>query len=401
MSIHALHCDTKERMFSIQDQLTMLCTGASQIHSREALADKLQSGRPLRVKFGVDPTSPDIHLGHTVPLLKLRQFQDFGHQVILIIGDFTARIGDPSGKNSTRPMLSAEAIKLNARTYEEQAFLVLDRSRTEIIWNGTWFDTMSLMDTLRLMARKTVAQTLQRRDFKERLAAGQDVMMHEIQYPILQGWDSVMVKADVELGGSDQLFNLLMGRDLQEIEGQPPQVVMTMPILEGIDGAEKMSKSLHNYIGVTEPPAEMFGKAMSIGDDLMARWYPVLTGHPLDTTMHPMVAKKNLAGWIVERFHSAEAAVNARQQFEIKFSKKNLDEAEIEEYTVTENPIWIGKLLQDIGAVSSGGDARRLIQQGGVKISGEKCTDPKATIEIQNGMILQAGKKHFRKLKTF
>ncbi|MFQ3671670.1 MAG: tyrosine--tRNA ligase, partial [Verrucomicrobiia bacterium] len=269
------------------EQLDLLVHGTETLLSREELLKKLSEPRPLRVKFGVDPTSPDIHLGHTVPLLKLRQFQDLGHIAILIIGDFTARIGDPTGKNSTRPMLSPEQIQHNARTYEDQAFRILDRNKTEIVWNGSWFDSMNLIDAIRLLAKKTVAQMLQRRDFKERIASGQDVMMHELQYPILQGWDSVMVRADVELGGSDQLFNLLTGRDLQQKEGQSPQVVLTLPILEGTDGTEKMSKSLGNYIGVTEPPASIFGKTMSISDDLMARWMPLLLGRPVNPDAHP------------------------------------------------------------------------------------------------------------------
>ncbi|NJK91901.1 MAG: tyrosine--tRNA ligase [Blastochloris sp.] len=382
-----------------QAQLDLLTQGVETLHSKPELLKKLEEKRPLRIKFGVDPTSPDIHLGHTVPLLKLRQFQDLGHTAVLIIGDFTARIGDPTGKNSTRPMLSAEAIRENAKTYEDQAFHVLDRSKTEVVWNGTWFDSMTLMDTMRLLARKTVAQTLQRRDFKERMAAGQDVMMHELQYPILQGWDSVMVRADVELGGSDQLFNLLTGRDLQQQEKQAPQVVMTLPILEGTDGVEKMSKSLGNYIGVTEEPGLMFGKAMSVSDELMARWYPVLLGRALDGSAHPMEAKKQLAGELVERFHNKEAAVAARAEFESKFSKKDLSQVELPEHQVSENPIWIVKLLQDIQACASGGDARRLIQQGGVKLNEQKITDVSVKLNIQGGEILQAGKKTFVKLR--
>jgi len=381
-------------------QLDLLTQGLETIHSKPELLKKLQENRPLRIKFGVDPTSPDIHLGHTVPLLKLRQFQDLGHTAVLIIGDFTARIGDPTGKNSTRPMLSAADIQSNARTYEEQAFHVLDRSKTEVVWNGSWFDTMTLMDTMRLLARKTVAQTLQRRDFKERMAAGHDIMMHELQYPILQGWDSVMVRADVELGGSDQLFNLLTGRDLQQQEKQTPQVVMTLPILEGTDGVEKMSKSLGNYIGVTEAPSAMFGKVMSVSDELMARWYPTLLGRSIDLEVHPMEAKKKLAAEIVERFHSHGLALEARIDFESKFSKKDLSLVELPEHCVSENPIWIVKLLQDIKAVSSGGDARRLVQQGGVKVNEIKITDVQTQLEIKSGDILQAGKKTFVRLQT-
>jgi tyrosyl-tRNA synthetase len=387
-------------MPSPQEQLEILIRGATHVHSSGELLEKLKRGKPLRVKFGVDPTSPDIHLGHTVPLLKLRQFQDLGHTAVLIIGDFTARIGDPTGKNSTRPMLTMEEIRHHAATYEEQAFSVIDREQTEIVWNGSWFDKMTLMDVMKLLAKKTVAQSLQRRDFKERIDAEQDIMMHELQYPILQGWDSVMVKADVELGGSDQLFNLLTGRELQQKEGQEPQVALTLPILEGTDGVEKMSKSLNNYIGVTEDPGTMFGKAMSISDELMEKWYPLLLGEEGDRGVHPMEAKKQLASRIVERFHGEESGRQAREQFELKFSKKSLQEAELEEYQVPENPIWIGKLLQESGAVKSGGEARRLIQQGAVKINEEKIADPKANVDISDGMILQSGKKFFRKLRV-
>ncbi len=387
-------------MPSPREQLEILTQGTTQVHSDEELLVKLKKGTPLRIKFGVDPTSPDIHLGHTVPLLKLRQFQDLGHTAVLIIGDFTARIGDPTGKNSTRPMLTMEEIRENAATYEEQAFSVIDREKTEIVWNGSWFDTMTLMDVMKLLAKKTVAQTLQRRDFKERMEAGHDVMMHELQYPILQGWDSVMVRADVELGGSDQLFNLLTGRELQQKEGQEPQVAMTLPILEGTDGVEKMSKSLHNTIGVTEEPGSMFGKAMSISDELMGKWYPLLLGEVLDPSLHPMEAKKRLAARLVDRFHGNGGGQKAREQFELMFSKKSLDDAELEEYVVPENPIWIGKLLQESGAVSSGGEARRLIQQGAVKLNEEKITDPRATLDITDGMILQSGKKFFRTLRV-
>lgn len=381
-----------------QEQLAELVRGVETLHTREDLLRKLGEGRPLRVKFGVDPTSPDIHLGHTVPLLKLRQFQDFGHTAVLIIGDFTARIGDPTGKNTTRPMLTVEQIRENAKTYEEQAFHVLDRAKTEVVWNGSWFDGMSLMETIRLQARKTVSQMLQRRDFKQRMADNQDIMMHELQYPILQGWDSVKVRADVELGGSDQLFNLLTGRDLQEKEGQRPQVVMTLPILEGTDGVEKMSKSLGNTIGVTDEPTVMFGKAMSISDELMARWYPILLGRALDPELHPMEAKKGLAGALVERFHDEEAARAARVDFETKFSKKDLQAVELPEVTVSESPIWIIKLLQETGAAKSGGEARRLVAQGAVRYQDEKVTDDKAQITVVAGGLLQSGKRFFVRL---
>jgi tyrosyl-tRNA synthetase len=387
-----------ESLMTAQEQLAELVRGVETLHTREDLLRKLGEGRPLRVKFGVDPTSPDIHLGHTVPLLKLRQFQDFGHTAVLIIGDFTARIGDPTGKNTTRPMLTVEQIRENAKTYEEQAFHVLDRAKTEVVWNGSWFDGMSLMETIRLQARKTVSQMLQRRDFKQRMADNQDIMMHELQYPILQGWDSVKVRADVELGGSDQLFNLLTGRDLQEKEGQRPQVVITLPILEGTDGVEKMSKSLGNTIGVTDEPTVMFGKAMSISDELMARWYPILLGRALDPELHPMEAKKGLAGALVERFHDEEAARAARVDFETKFSKKDLQAVELPEVTVSESPIWIIKLLQETGAAKSGGEARRLVAQGAVRYQDEKVTDDKAQITVVAGGLLQSGKRFFVRL---
>ncbi|MEO0452662.1 MAG: tyrosine--tRNA ligase [Verrucomicrobiota bacterium] len=385
-------------MATPEEQLDLLTRGLTEIHSAEALLAKLKSGQPLRIKFGVDPTSPDLHFGHTVPLLKLRQFQDLGHQAVLIIGDFTARIGDPTGKNSTRPMLSMDEIRANAKTYEDQAFSILNRDQTEVVWNGTWFDQMTLMDTMKLLAQKTVAQTLQRRDFKERMEKGQDVMMHELQYPIMQGWDSVMVKSDVELGGSDQLFNLLTGRELQEKEGQKPQVVMTLPILEGTDGVEKMSKSLNNYIGVREDPETMFGKVMSISDELMKKYYLLLLGEELDASAHPMESKKSLASRLVDRFHGKGSGQIARDQFELRFSKKSLAEADLEEHQVSENPIWICKLLQESGVVKSSGDARRLVQQGAVKINEEKFSDPKGNLAVETGMILQAGKKFFRKL---
>ena len=380
---------------SIEQQLEKLLYGSEEVHSKEELKKKLQENRPLRIKFGVDPTSPNIHLGHTVPLLKLRQFQDLGHQAILIIGDFTARIGDPSGRNNTRPILEPEQIRKNAVTYEEQAFKILQRSQTEVIWNGTWFDSMSLMDNLQLMRRKTLAQILQRRDFKQRMASGIDVMLHEIQYPILQGWDSVKVNADVEIGGSDQLFNLLVGRDLQSQVGQPPQVVLTLPILVGTDGQEKMSKSLNNYIGVTETPEEMFGKTMSINDDLMKKWWPTLfNSEAVDISSHPMESKKELGVKIVTRFHSTEVAIQARQNWEKQFSEKQVPD-NIPTYSlVASEPLW--QLLKNSGLSASSSEARRMIQQGAVSFEGQKLTDEK-TILSEIGVI-KYGKRHFLKL---
>src|SRR5213083_951573 len=270
------------------EALALLRKGAAQIISEAELREKLALGRPLRVKLGVDPTTADIHLGHAVVLRKLRQFQDLGHQAILIIGDFTGMIGDPSGRSATRPHLSHKEVVHNAQTYREQAFKILDPARTETVRNGDWFRAMSFEDVIRLNSRVTLQQMLQREDFKARIDNQQPIHAHEIQYPIMQGWDSVMVKADVELGGTDQLFNNLVGRDLQKQEGQPQQVVFVLPILEGLDGSMKMSKSLGNYVGLTEPASEMFGKLMSISDELMGRYYPLLLGQPLDPEAHPL-----------------------------------------------------------------------------------------------------------------
>src|SRR6202030_2327258 len=288
--------------------LASLKQGAAQIISESELRKKLALGRPLRVKLGVDPTSSDIHLGHTVIFRKLRQFQDLGHQAVLIIGDFTGMIGDPSGRSATRPQLTREEVMTHAATYREQAFKVLDPARTETVFNGDWFRKMSFEDVIRLNSRVTLQQMLQRDDFRERIDKEQAIRAHEIQYPIMQGWDSVMVKADVELGGTDQLFNILVGRDFQREEGQPQQVVFLVPILEGLDGVKKMSKSLGNFVGVAEPAADMFGKLMSISDDLMAKYYLLLLGRELPKDAHPLEAKKQLAFEIVQTYHSKNLA---------------------------------------------------------------------------------------------
>jgi tyrosyl-tRNA synthetase len=279
-------------MLPVPEQLEILKRGTVTIHSEKELAEKLARGKPLRIKLGVDPTSPDIHLGHAVGLRKLKQFQELGHHIVLIIGDFTAMIGDPSGRSSTRPALTYDEVLANAKTYTEQAFLVLDKDKTEVVFNGSWFKEMPFMEVIRLNARVTLQQMLQREDFKNRVANGTEVRLHELQYPIMQGWDSVVVRSDVEIGGSDQLFNILVGRDLQKEEGMEAQVCMTLPLLEGLDGVKKMSKSLGNYVGLTDAPKEMFGKLMSIPDELMAKYYLLVLGEVLDTTMHPMEAKK-------------------------------------------------------------------------------------------------------------
>jgi tyrosyl-tRNA synthetase len=323
-------------MLPVNEQLQILTRGTVTIHSEKELATKLARGKPLRVKMGVDPTSPDIHLGHAVGLRKLRQFQELGHHIVLIIGDFTAMIGDPSGRSTTRPPLTYDEVLVNARTYTEQAFLVLDREKTEVVYNGSWFKDMPFTEVIRLNARVTLQQMLQREDFKNRVAQGQEVRLHELQYPIMQGWDSVVVRADVEIGGSDQLFNILVGRDLQKEEGQEPQVCMTLPLLEGLDGVKKMSKSLNNYVGVTDEPKDMFGKLMSIPDELMSKYYLLVLGETMTAEQHPMEAKKHLAARCVETYHNAEAAQQCRDDWDIRFSKRDLDSAELPLLTLGE-----------------------------------------------------------------
>jgi len=315
---------------SLDEQLKILTAGTAKVQPEKELVDKLKEGRPLRIKLGVDPTAPDIHFGHTVVLEKLRQFQELGHQAVLIIGDFTATIGDPTGRSSLRPPITREEVLDNAKTYTDQAFKVLDKDKTEVVYNGDWFCKMTFSDVLRLNARVTMQQMLQREDFKGRIEKGQEVRLHEVQYPIVQGWDSVEVRSDVEIGGTDQLFNILVGRDLQKEEGMPQQVVMTMPLLEGLDGVKKMSKSSNNYIGVNEEPVEMFGKLMSISDDLMARYYSLLLGETLDVSLHPMEAKKQLAGKLTARYHDEAVAAQARVTWEARFSQKDTSAGAVE-----------------------------------------------------------------------
>ena len=316
------------------ESFALLKSGAAQIISEEELRAKLSLGRPLRVKLGVDPTSPDLHLGHTMVLRKLRQFQDLGHEAILIIGDFTAMIGDPSGRSITRPQLTHEQVLAHAESYRTQAFKVLDPARTRTVFNGDWFKKMSFADVIRLNSRVTLQQMLQREDFRERVEKGQPIGAHEIQYPIMQGWDSVQVQADVELGGTDQLFNILVGRDLQKEEGQPQQVVLLLPILEGLDGTQKMSKSLGNYVGVADSPNEMFGKLMSISDELMARYYPLLLGRPQPSELHPMEAKKQLAREIVADL-PLDGRRSARECSRLEscaLARKRLSQADLPDY---------------------------------------------------------------------
>ncbi len=383
-------------MQSPEEQLEILKRGSAQILSEAELLTKLRLGRPLNIKLGVDPTAPDIHLGFTVCLQKLRQFQDLGHQAILIIGDFTAMIGDPSGRSKTRPQLSHDAIMANAKSFQQQAFKILDPTRTRTVFNGEWLEVMNFEQIIRLNSRVTLQQMLHREDFRSRIERGDSVRLHEIQYPIIQGWDSVMVKADVEMGGTDQLFNILVGRDLQREEGMAEQVVFLMPLLEGLDGVQKMSKSLNNYVGVTEVPTEMFGKLMSISDALMARYYLLLLGEEMPAG-HPMDAKKELARRLVARYHSEAEAQAALDDFNTRFSKRDLDSAELPEIAVS---ALGGDIVSAVVAAyahcfrltKSRGDSRRLVEQGSVQWRSEKVTDPKALPAFEAGDVLRLDK---------
>ncbi|MBT6399812.1 MAG: tyrosine--tRNA ligase [Verrucomicrobia bacterium] len=384
---------------AVDPALSQIVGGTSKVISEKELEKQLKEGRPLRIKFGVDPTAPDIHLGHTVPLEKLRQFQEMGHQAILLIGDFTATVGDPTGRSAARPPLTREEVLSNAETYTDQAFKVLDREKTEIIFNGEWFRKMSYESVLKLNARVTLQQMLQREDFKERVSKGTEVRLHELQYPIMQGWDSVELQADVEIGGTDQLFNMLVGRDLQKEEGQTQQSVICMPLLEGLDGVKKMSKSAHNYVGVSEPPNEMFGKLMSISDDLMDRYYLLLLGDARDVALHPMEAKKELACRIVARYHSEDEGEAARGDWETRFSKRDLNAADLPEMAVTD---LNGNVLQVVGLVfkeafsleKSNGELRKqFITTGAVQLDGDKLIDPMANFHAVAGQVLRLSKK--------
>jgi len=385
-----------------EEALAVLKQGAAQIISEAELREKLALGRPLRIKLGVDPTSADIHLGHTIVLRKLRQFQDLGHQAVLIIGDFTGMIGDPSGRSATRPHLTHKEVMTNAETYREQAFKILDPARTETVCNGDWFRTMSFEDVIRLNSRVTLQQMLQREDFRARIDNQQAIHAHEIQYPIMQGWDSVMVKADVELGGTDQLFNILVGRDFQKEEGQPQQVVFLLPILEGLDGAKKMSKSFGNFVGVNEPAAEMFGKLMSISDELMARYYPLLLGRALDRKAHPLEAKKQLAFEIVQTYHSRDVAQKTLDEWNARFSEKRLADAQLPDFDPREDEavtIIVAAYSKAFGVKKSRAEASRLIKQGSVQLDGKKIVDPKANLALRTGQVLRLDKTHALRIK--
>jgi len=385
------------------EALAFLKKGAAQVISEAELREKLALGRPLRVKLGVDPTTADIHLGHAVVLRKLRQFQDLGHQAVLIIGDFTGMIGDPSGRSATRPHLTHKEVMHNAQSYREQAFKILDPTRTETVCNGDWFRSMSYEDVLRLNSRVTLQQMLQREDFRGRIDNQQPIHAHEIQYPIMQGWDSVMVRADVELGGTDQLFNILVGRGFQKEEGMPQQIVFLLPILEGLDGSKKMSKSLGNFVGVSEPPTDMFGKLMSISDKLMVRYYEVLLGRELPKGADPFEAKKQLAFEIVQTYHSAEVAQRILTDWNARFSKKNLADAELPYLrpgNYTNFVDLVGHAFQEaFGIKKSRSQVRRLIEQGSVQLNGNKITDPNMPILFRGGEILRLDKTHAVRIK--
>lgn len=393
-----------------EKQLEIIKRGTSGIISEAELLKKLTKsaakGRPLRVKAGFDPTAPDLHLGHTVLIQKLRHFQELGHHVLLLIGDFTGMIGDPSGKSETRKPLTKEEVAANARTYTTQVFKILDEKKTEVVFNSEWMERLTSADMISLMSKYTVARMLERDDFSNRYKEGRPIAIHEFLYPLIQGYDSVVLKSDVELGGSDQLFNLLVGRELQRDMGQEPQSVITMPLLEGTDGVQKMSKSFGNYIGITEPPSEIFGKVMSISDELMHRYYELLSGVTGERfgeiktgKVHPKEAKEALAFEMTERFWSKEDAVKALEGFHALFARKETPD-EIEEAPVKAGgeTIWLARLVCDSGLASSTSEAMRLITQGGVRINGEKVTDKKAEIPTKEGVLLQVGKRLFRRI---
>ena len=396
----------------IPQQLAIFKRGADELIVEAELVEKLKRGKPLRIKEGFDPTRPDLHLGHTVQFNKLRQLQDLGHHVIFLIGDFTGMIGDPTGRNVTRPPLSREELEANARTYTDQAFLILDRDRTEIAFNSKWLSALGADGMIRLAARYTVARMLERDDFAKRYASGQPIAVHEFLYPLAQGYDSVALQADVELGGTDQKFNLLVGRELQRHYGQEPQCILTLPLLEGLDGVNKMSKSLDNYVGITEAPAEMFGKLMSISDELMWRYYELLSFRPLDEIArlkrecadgrNPRDAKVELAQEIVARFHSRQAAEAALAEFQSRFRDHAMPES-MPEYTLTLPPAFpngfpIAQLAKAVDVVESTSEALRLIQQRGLRLDGEVVSDKALLIARGSTVVVQAGKRKFARV---
>ncbi len=398
----------------IEKSLELIRRGSVEIISEEELKRKLEKAikekRPLRVKAGFDPTAPDLHLGHTVLIQKMRHFQELGHQVIFLIGDFTGLIGDPTGKSETRPPLTPEQVQENAATYKEQIFKILDEKKTEIAFNSKWMNKMASIDMIRLCAKYTVARMLEREDFKQRFQQQRPIAIHEFIYPLIQGYDSVALEADVELGGTDQTFNLLVGRHIQKEYGQEPQVVITMPLLEGLDGINKMSKSLGNYVGITEEPDSMFGKLMSISDELMFRYYELLSSRSLDEieqlkrgvekgSVHPKDAKTQLAYELVARYHGEEAANKARERFEAQFSKGQVPE-DVPEHplpTDSDQKIFLPRLLKEAGLVKSTSEARRLIKQGAVSLNGTKLRQEEID-RPGSGAILKVGKRRYLRL---
>ena len=381
---------------NMRDQLAQLTRGAAQVISEAELVEKLRANRGLRVKLGVDPTSADLHLGHTIILRKLRDFQELGHQAVLIIGDFTALIGDPSGRSATRPTITRDEVDHNAATYREQAFKILDQSKTEIVYNGSWLGKLSFEDVIRLNGNVTLQQLLQREDFRDRIKNEQPIHAHEIQYPIMQAYDSVMVKADVELGGTDQLFNILLGRDLQRMNGQPEQIVLLTPILEGLDGKQKMSKSLGNYVALNDPPAEMFGKLMSISDELMARYYLLLLSRELPKGEHPLEAKKHLAAEIVATYYSREVASRAKEEWTTRFSEKRLSETELPVLSAQSGDVVtiVVRAFAVCAITKSRAEASRLIKQGSIQLDGAKLRNPTEQITLSANQILRLDKTH-------
>ena len=385
----------------IEKQLQIIKRGAVEIISEPELRQKLEQSiaknKPLRVKAGFDPTAPDLHLGHTVLLRKLKQFQDLGHKIFFLIGDFTGRIGDPTGRSELRKQLTAEEVAKNAQTYKKQVCKILDMDKIDVVFNSAWFDKMPVLEMLKLTTHITVSQTLARADFKKRLSKNENIFLLEFMYPLLQGYDSVQLEADIELGGTDQIFNLLVGRDIQKDFGQAQQVVITMPLLEGTDGVQKMSKSYGNYIGINEEAGSMFGKIMSISDELMLKYYTLLTDADLDAVkaMHPKEEKLRLAEIIVSQYHSVESAAKARTEFERVFSSKQLPE-EMEEYVIPLSGVTVIDLLVRAKAAKSRNEARRLIEQGGVNFDGLNISDE--NIVINSGGVLKVGKRRFLKI---
>jgi tyrosyl-tRNA synthetase len=387
-----------------QERATALSRGAVEVISQPELAEKLKLGRPLRIKLGMDPTAPDLHLGHTITLKKLRDFQRDGHTVIFLVGDFTAMIGDPTGRSETRKPLSRADISANAETYRGQVFKILDPARTEVRFNSEWMDDLGVRRLIELAAHISVARLLERDDFEKRLESQEPLFLHELLYPLIQGYDSVALEADIEIGGTDQKFNMLVGRELQRAFKQPPQVVMTMPLMEGLDGERKMSKSLGNYVGITEKPGEMFGKLMRVSDPLMARYYQLLTDVTPEEIagiksgkVHPMEAKKRLALMLVEEYHGADAANAARSYFESKFQRKEVP-ANVPVYRIAED-IWICELMKQLNFAPSNSEARRLLSQGAVRVDGETIRDQNFRFVPGEHKVLEVGKRRVARIE--